>query len=44
VEARSPARYESDMEIATADLPLLREVRTSPNESTTQQEDIPASS
>ena len=36
--------YESDMEIATSDLPLLREVRINPNESATLQEDIPPGS
>ena len=34
--------FESDMEIAAAHLPLLREVRISPNESETLQADIPA--
>jgi sialate O-acetylesterase len=33
--------YESDMEISTSDLPLLREVNISPNEWATLQEDIP---
>ena len=35
--------YESDLEIATSDLPLLREVRVNPNEWETLQEDMPAS-
>jgi len=35
--------YESDMEIATANLPLLRRVGIAPNESETLQVDIPAS-
>jgi len=36
------ATYRADMETATAHLPLLREVRISPNESYTLQEDLPA--
>lgn len=35
---------EADMEVATSDLPLLRVVRISPNESATLQEDIPSGS
>jgi len=34
--------YRSDLEAATAHLPLLREVRISPNEQYTLQEDLPA--
>jgi len=36
--------FESDMEIATSDLPLLREVRIDPCEWETLQEDIPSNS
>jgi len=36
------ATYRADMEAATAHLPLLRQVRISPNESETLQVDIPA--
>ncbi len=36
------ATYRADMETATAHLPLLREVRITPNESATLEKDLPA--
>ncbi|NQU23529.1 MAG: hypothetical protein HQ567_19790, partial [Candidatus Nealsonbacteria bacterium] len=36
------ATYRADMETATAHLPLLREIRISPNESYTLEKDLPA--